>query len=165
MLPRTIPWPVNPWRQAVGALTRLTFHSMVSGPVLVGASLGGWVGRSVERSQGFGTTAATSGRAARALTTTRSPVTRSAFTAQWERYGAPIRSSTALIGAWVRSACARSVSNTYRPLATLPDRAFAPLRSARDARSTRNEVRAPLAVSRSTSGETLSAAPAGTADP
>src|SRR5437899_1591890 len=38
MLPTTIPCPVNPWRQAVGAFTLETFHPMLLGASCVGAA-------------------------------------------------------------------------------------------------------------------------------
>src|ERR1041385_6986560 len=117
MSPSTMPWPVKPWAQTRGAFTFVTFHSMVSLPF--GVVTGFVLGSRDDLTHGLPMIWPTSGRAARAFTTARLPVTRSRFMIQWDLYVAPIRLRSVLMGAWVRLAKARSESNTNVPLASL----------------------------------------------
>src|SRR6266545_512238 len=143
MSPRTIPWPVYPCAQACGAWIRSMFHSTVSGAWGAAAVLGG---RIVDLIHGSGMIRATSALAARASTTARVPDTRSRLTNQCERYRAPMRLSSAVIGAWVWATNDRRVWKTNRPFATFVGSAWAPLRSACLARTTRNVAVPPWAV-------------------
>src|SRR5881392_1606088 len=97
-----MPSPVWPCAHTCGALTSVMFHSVVS--AWLGAATGFVYGNSEDLTHGLPMIWPTSGRAARAFTTARPPVTRSRFMIQCDLYVAPRRSRNALIGAWVRLA-------------------------------------------------------------
>jgi hypothetical protein len=121
----------------------------------VGAITSGPTGRMVDFIQTSGSMRETSGRAARASTTARPPVTVRRLTTKCERYDAPIRSSIATIGAWVRAANAVSVRKTNTPFASFVDSTVELLTSACDASVTRKLAVLPPAVSRRTVGDTF----------